>query len=166
MAALVDVMEEEVLRALGDGASDGGRAARGRDLGEALERLDDAHVAGVPAPAHLVAAVGAAAGRLALAVVEALPGRDPVDGTLQARVVEQAEAGEAENHVAGEAGDDPARQAAAGLLAGPDGEAARRGLLESRRMASQAARTRASAGSAPSSASTMSCQTVPRYLSM
>ena len=40
------------------------------------------------------------------------------------------------------------------------------GSWESRRMASQAARTRASAGSAPSSASTISCQTVPRYLSL
>lgn len=39
------------------------------------------------------------------------------------------------------------------------------GSCESRMTASQAARTRASAGPAPSSASTIICQTVPRYSS-
>ncbi len=105
------------------------RTSLRRDLGERLERLDHAHVAGVRPPAHLVAVVGSPRGRLALGVVEALPGRDPVDGALQAGVVEHPEADQAEGHVAGEARDDAAGQPAAALLAALDGEATRLGLL-------------------------------------
>ena len=77
------------------------------------------------APAHLQPVVGPAGGRVALGVVEALVGGGPVDGPLHARVVQHAEADEAEGQVAGEARDDHAVEAAAGLLAAVGGEAAR-----------------------------------------
>ncbi len=129
MAALVDVVAQHELRAVVEHAPHRGRAALRRDLGERLERLDDAHVAGVASPAHLPGLVGPAGRRLAVAVVEARVGREPVDAGLHARVVEHAQADEAEDQVAGQAGDDAAVQAAALLLGAVGGKAAGEAVL-------------------------------------
>lgn len=96
-----------------------------------LERTRSSALRAPAPPAHLVAVVGAAAGRLALAVVEALPGRDPVAGALQAGVVVVAEAHEAEDHVAGEAGagDRPRQDLVHDLGARPAHEFLRLGVL-------------------------------------
>jgi len=68
--------------------------------------------------------VGSSGGRVWYLIIESLVGGDPVDAAPHARVVEHAEAHEGEDQVAGEAGDDLARESAAGALAAVLGEAA------------------------------------------
>jgi hypothetical protein len=82
---------EPELDAVGQGPPDLRRTALGRFLRECLESLDRPHVAGVPAPAHLPRVVGPASGRVAVVVVEALVGGDPVDGAAHPRVVQVGE---------------------------------------------------------------------------
>src|ERR1035437_3938808 len=80
-------------------------------------------------PQHIShGSVGPASGRVAVGVVEALVGGDPVDGAAHPRVVQVAELDKAEDQVAGETRDDTAVAPADGLSP-VDGEAARIGVL-------------------------------------
>src|ERR1019366_6761141 len=119
---------EPELDAFGQAPPDLRRTALGRFLRERLESLDRPHVAGVAAPAHLPRVGGPASGRVAVGVVEALVGGDPVDGAARPGVVQVAELDKAEVQVAGETRDDTAVAPADGLGT-VDGEAARLGVL-------------------------------------
>src|SRR5664280_1091737 len=119
---------EPELDVVGQGPPDLRRTALGWFLRERRESLDRPHVAGVAAPAHLPRVVGPASGRVAVGVVEALVGGDPVDGAAHPRVVQVAELNKAEDQVADETRDDTAVAPAEGTSA-VDGEAARLGVL-------------------------------------